>query len=81
MLEPKAKEDDVSVTMPIEQCKSKTDDTSITNEVPPLEALRAARRRLLGEYGACAANSPELVLELALRATNAQNGLQKPVLD
>ena len=71
----------MNVTMPIEQCESKTDGASTTNEVPPLEALRAARKRLLGEYGACAANSPELVLELAMRATNAQNSPQKPVRD
>ena len=37
--------------------------------VPPLEALRDARKRLLGAYGVCAADAPELVLEMAMRAT------------
>lgn len=42
--------------------------------VPPLEALRAARRRLLAEHGVCAANSPDLVIEMALRAVEASQG-------
>lgn len=47
--------------------------------IPPLEALRAARRQLLDEFGACAANSPDLVLELAQRSMGDPSSPECPV--
>lgn len=46
--------------------------------IPPLAVLRAARRQLLDEYGACAANSPDLVLELAQRSMDDPSSPECP---
>ena len=59
--------------LPGEAIELKVAQDGSTDSVPGLDALQEARRRLLAEYGPCAAGHTDLLMETARRIENERS--------
>ena len=65
-----------AVPLPREAVELKVASDGSTDTEPGLDALQEARRRLLAEYGPCAAGHVDLLMATARRIENDRSGSQ-----